>query len=637
MKKRALLLFAAGLTACSGQSPTVTGPGLQIQVAPLTLPGVADACYNLAVYNVGSGAIAPSALVWSEDDVCADQYGDGRGAVTYIGTCDASPSGRVHTVSLVLNGLCSANDCDVADDEDSRTIPSTTYQNPCPSTDPCLLERPCTENADTLVEFNLTIMRDANQGFFDVAVNFEDVFCSAKLDCVDQLLHRPGGARDLTAVLGFACTSGADETCLYATAITLDCGGTNVWTIDPSQGPGNITENSPLLYGAAVYEGDEAFTAFQKSYWNVALGLDETQFATFQDCTLSWSTTASEGALAGSGPFTTPADSTYPVIEWERDIIVNGQLACSAHPLNVTLPGEEEDGPSVATDYTEVTTPGSFAYTNCEVDTSCVCPDGFTANPAGDGCSSLTTTQATAPTTTFTVCAGGTDTAYSLHGTRFSTSLNPGTFEIPESGSTTATCTDPAVCVTAPTEGIGYLSEVGVWACSGGPLNTFIGFSQCITIPDSGTYLVGIAGDNHVRLELDGDLVYQSASDLNFRTWNVLRLPLTSGQHILELFGLNEGSAVAFGAEIWGPFAAAEVATPALMRTAYNAALAAPGQPLRVFSTRPMRTADPSETFDTSLNGSSGYTCPDGAALNLCGTAPSCTVFQTASCQPAPL
>lgn len=53
-------------------------------------------------------------------------------------------------------------------------------------------------------------------------------------------------------VLGFACTSGAANTCLYANALTLDCGGANVWTLDPSQGPGRITENSPLLYGAAV-------------------------------------------------------------------------------------------------------------------------------------------------------------------------------------------------------------------------------------------------------------------------------------------------------------------------------------------------------------------------------------------------
>lgn len=70
------------------------------------------------------------------------------------------------------------------------------------------------------------------------------------------------------------------------------------------------------------------------------------------------------------------------------------------------------------------------------------------------------------------------------------------------------------------------------------------------------------------------------------------------------------------------------------MRDAYVAATGAVGQPLRVFSTRPMRTANPVETFDTSVDGASGYTCPNGTyALSLCGEVPTCTVFESAACQ----
>jgi len=381
LQRACIVASLAVVVACSGQAdPAADGPSFQIEVAPLELPGVADACYTLAVYNTPRAGIGGAgALVWTETSVCADQYGDNRGSLTYVGTCDASPDGRTNTVSLELEGLCQTDGCDPTDDDDPGTIASTTYVNPCPVGSPCFLERPCAENADTAVEFDLTIMRDASQGFFDFAVTFDDVFCSAKLDCVDAFLQRPGGARDLTAILAFACTSGADETCLYAEPVRLDCGGTNVWTIDPALGPGMIAESSPLLFAAATYKGDEAFTGFRKSYWNVALGLDEAAFGV-NDCTLSWSTTASQTPLPGDGPFTTREGTTYPVLRWERDIIVDGALACDAHPLNQVAAGEET--PSVWTAYTPIAEPATFAASNCAPEEPPLCAPG---DPDGDG------------------------------------------------------------------------------------------------------------------------------------------------------------------------------------------------------------------------------------------------------------
>ena len=54
---------------------------------------------------------------------------------------------------------------------------------------------PCTPNADTPVDFDVTVMRQANQGFFDVAVSFDAIFCAAKLDCCD-VAGDPGGDPD---------------------------------------------------------------------------------------------------------------------------------------------------------------------------------------------------------------------------------------------------------------------------------------------------------------------------------------------------------------------------------------------------------------------------------------------------------
>jgi len=363
---KGVTVLVAGLSvvSCAQDTSRPTGPSFEVRIAALELPGVVDACYTLAVYNEPITALAATALVWTEAGLCAQRYGDERGSITYVGTCDASPDGRINTVSLVLEGLCSGEGCDPGDDDDPETIDSDTYVNPCPVGRPCLIERPCDANADTLVKFDLTVMRDAGQGFFDIGVTFDNIFCSAKLDCVDRFLHRPDGPRDLTAILAFACTSGRATTCLYATDVELDCGGANVWTIDPSLGPGLIAESSPLLYAAATYQGDEAFTTFDKSYWNVALGLDASLFSTYPNCTLRWTTTASESGLDGDGPYTTPVETSYPLLEWERDILVGGALACESHPLDVVLP--DEALASVRTGYSATTTPTELAHSNCD-------------------------------------------------------------------------------------------------------------------------------------------------------------------------------------------------------------------------------------------------------------------------------
>ncbi len=256
-------------------------------MAPLSLAGVTEAVYTLTVTNGPGGQ---GQVVW-ERQLESTRFGDGAGSLSYVGTCDAATG--TNTVKLVLNSLADA----------SGTIGADTYENPTP----LLREVACLENADVSVTFDMTIARDANQGFFDVAVDFDSVFCSAKLDCVRsdgttelKLLHNPTtGARDLTAVVGLACTgSPTGETYLYVDNPVVTCDGqlqarvdaSAVGKVDLAVSP-NLNVDS-YLFGATVFRGNEQLAS--KSYWNVALGLNDQAFAGAGTCQLTQRATVSD-------------------------------------------------------------------------------------------------------------------------------------------------------------------------------------------------------------------------------------------------------------------------------------------------------------------------------------------------------
>lgn len=170
--------FAAALVvaACTADEPlrsgtTPTGT-VDIEVAALSLDGIQDACWRATVSN-GAG---PAQTVWTRT-LSSSQYGDGAGSASYVGACDASPGIDANTVSLELLGIYTSPvaDCDAAG-------PGEPFQDPG-----VLTQRvTCRANEDARVTFNVAVLRPATQGFFDIAVNFEDIFCSAKLDtCYD--------------------------------------------------------------------------------------------------------------------------------------------------------------------------------------------------------------------------------------------------------------------------------------------------------------------------------------------------------------------------------------------------------------------------------------------------------------------
>jgi len=237
MKVHCLRLLAlssfAALGACADTSGP-SGPGVEIGVAPLTLAGVVGVSYGLTVYN--AVAMGPGDVVWSQDPVTSGQYGNGGGgSITYIGTCDADTPAlgdNLNYVALVLNtitvgdGLGSLGTTfEILDDQNTTTDGDPDFQNPCRAEDPCVLSFPCVENTDTLVQFNITVMRGAEQGFFDIAVNFEDVFCSAKFDsCYDVQTNTDTNA-PVTAV------KGGETYYRYSTIAAEALKGADVWAV----------------------------------------------------------------------------------------------------------------------------------------------------------------------------------------------------------------------------------------------------------------------------------------------------------------------------------------------------------------------------------------------------------------------
>lgn len=417
------------ISGCAAEE--VAGPdprGLKLTVAPLELEGIDVACYDVLVENAGAAykavgggndvvVLGDPAVKFPTDGgaICSNRYGNGPGGgITYIAPCDASEgadtnatrNGVQNRVTLWVDGLYE-NTGD-AENPVYADIGTGTWQNPC--VEGCSLDFDCQPNADTLVEFNFTILRDASQGFFDIIVNFDDIFCSAKVDCqyaptqgqtVGQyirLVHDQTGKRTFTVVAAVACTGGdfeGDEdegrTHLYASDLVVDCGTTNVqeFAVD---GEGNYylpndSRTAPVEQ-VMVFQGKESLqngatnNDADKLYWNVAVGFKEAETSRQAvplidggaSCSLRWMVTASKGPIEDVFE---KQNVTYPYISANVPISDGGTVLCGQHPVN--------GGNGVATAYTELgdSLPGDFAWEMSQVGTSDVDVDAWTP-PAND-------------------------------------------------------------------------------------------------------------------------------------------------------------------------------------------------------------------------------------------------------------
>ena len=160
------------------------------------------------------------------------------------------------------------------------------------------------------------------------------------------------------------------------------------------------------------------------------------------------------------------------------------------------------------------------------------------------------------------------------------------------------------------------LNEVGIWSSAGPgyPAYEWIGFSSCVDLPYSGTYSVGIAGDDYLRMKVNGQLVFDlEGNGWHFLPWRVFPINLNAGTNLIELEVKNIFSTYAIlGAEIYS-------ANTNIISGITNSIDL---DQYVVFSTKD-KIGQPFDLGETS-----GYSCPSGYALNTCGSY-TCSIIST--------
>jgi len=197
------VMSVAVLCACSsaeGPRPDelgYDGTGIAVTMGALSYPDATDVCYSFEIRSPVGPVVSRGEMdgpddnydanaadgtgdtgdIGSNGNICSTRYGNGPGgAWSYVAPCDGSEGNTSHTVTVWFEGITSGTQTT------GILRPEVDYQDPCDGATGCSVTVGCVPNADVPVDFNFTLMRNAQQGFFDVAVNFDDVFCSAKLD-----------------------------------------------------------------------------------------------------------------------------------------------------------------------------------------------------------------------------------------------------------------------------------------------------------------------------------------------------------------------------------------------------------------------------------------------------------------------
>lgn len=299
----------------------------------------------------------------------------------------------------------------------------------------------------------------------------------------------------------------------------------------------------------------------------------------------------------------------------------------------------------------------NYFFSSSDDATYCGCPTNSTYDPITNTCVQTITQVPIESQTTLQTTAGNDDSAYSGYGTVFLPNISsfllpikavntpaPITYPPTLSGTNSIgviidsnnvplipvnipankSTSTPPICIAplGPWDGCGTfsrLSDIGIWVPSDKNIcDQWIGISECVNIPTTGVYSIGIAGDNKVRIKIDGQVVVEILeSGYTYRTWNIFEITLTAGTRIIQLEGWNNSvggvcstsNPASFGAEIYS----ATIASLEAMT------LESQVDAVTIFTTETYRTGG---TFNVGT-----YTCPDGYALNTCGT-PTCTLIQ---------
>lgn len=276
----------------------------------------------------------------------------------------------------------------------------------------------------------------------------------------------------------------------------------------------------------------------------------------------------------------------------------------------------------------------------------CTCPEFSIPNPVTGACQALQTPVF--PGTPQLLDAGDTVTSYNKFGIRLYKEL--GLLASPSSGVITSPnfslplLYPSATNVVKDTAGTtvpilsqkqsqlwgiddqvstyGRLNIAGVWA---GNL-TETSFSSCINITTQKEYILAIAADNYVKLEIDlgatGSFAvlfngYLAASDtICFNSLHAFPITLPTGNHIIKLTGKNAGSSSSVVAEIY------DIPLATFQSTLLNSAnVAADIEPYIHFTSRTLIGVSiaPPGTLPSE------YTCLTGT-LDLCAGVPVCRI-----------
>jgi hypothetical protein len=370
------LVVASAVLGCADAK--TSGPAMDLVVAPLDQPGLAFACYDFLIENGGEGELG---VIGGLNDVlfrgdptrkktggdtktlCSDRFGNGAGGdVRYVAPCDASSdsdpekAGVQNAVTLWIDGLYQGTPEEPVAIEDGPE--GQWWKNPC-GDEGCRVSFNCVEDRDTRVEFNFTIVRQADRGFFDIGVSFESVFCASKVDCRyedgrwNRLVRDLEGVPVLTAVFGFTCTDGSpgNDTHLYVSNIEATCSdpdGIETKIEIPIDKPLAVygPDNFPAeewLAQAHIFQGEEVAADGSKDsdqlYWNAAIGFVETPESTTEEprllgrfCSLRVWATATKGSIDEN---LSEANVTFPYLMADVDISdIDGKVVCEQYPVD---------------------------------------------------------------------------------------------------------------------------------------------------------------------------------------------------------------------------------------------------------------------------------------------------------------
>lgn len=299
---------------------------------------------------------------------------------------------------------------------------------------------------------------------------------------------------------------------------------------------------------------------------------------------------------------------------------------------------------------------------------SCPCPSGYTPTIDSDDCIYTTTAATSGGTFFYTANTAVNNSAYNGFGVIFYEDINQLSFPLFNSGTTSTVYTQNGTPIfntqyivdqngvipnilaggqgipASPTSGPPYLANglwggvvplntsgrlnnAGIWPTSTSPsppYDEYIGFSYCLDIPTSGTYFIGLSGDDYWRFKINGELIFDSIPTfvgtslsgfgLNTAFHQVFPYTFNSGLNIIEMECLNVPSTDgAFVAEIYS----GSVATLSGY-TSYSQLSAD-----TIFTTLNLIGQDiPLSSSGATSN--TGYTCPSGYTLYTCSGTPYC-------------